>query len=464
MPAAQPTSRIGATRALARHVARGSAAGLHPAVARQATRCLVDWLGVAIAGSRHPSVRILLRYVASGGGAPQASAVGRAVRTSVALAAMVNAQAAHVLDFDDTYASDETTLHGSAPILSAAIAVGEWRHRSGHDVLVAFARGYEVGIRVARALGPAHYAAGWHVTGTAGRLGAAAAAGRLLGLSEERLAVALSLAATQAAGMKAVYGTMAKAFHAAKAAHDGVLSAVLADAGFTCTDDAIEAPRGLLDLYTPRAVPQRLRPAGGRHPLLDDGFKPYPCGSLIHAAIDAALDATVGHDLAPAAVERVEALVNPHTASVTGIALPRTGLEAKFSTQHCIAVVLARRRAPGLADFTDAAARDVTIAALRRRVRLVVQSRYAKDRASIQIHLRDGRVLQAITEHARGTSQRPLEDGELDAKFTALAEPVLGHRAARLLSLARSFDELADVRELLRLTRPTARALPKAAR
>lgn len=430
---------------------------LRPAVAHQATRCLIDWLGVAIAGSRHPSVRILRRYAASGGGAPQATAVGRQARTNVALAAMLNAQAAHVLDFDDTYSTNETTLHGTAPILSAAMAVGEWRHRSGHDVLVAFARGYEVGIRVARALGPAHYAAGWHVTGTAGHLGAAAAAGKLMGLSGERLAFALSLAATQAAGMKAVYGTMGKAFHAAKAAHDGVLSAILVDAGFTCADDAIEAERGLLALYTRRANPQRLLSPGGRHPLLDDGFKPYPCGSLTHAAIDTALDATAGHDLSPASVERVEVRVNEHTASVTGIEAPRTGLEAKFSAQHCIAVVLARRRAPALADFTDAAARDATIAALRRRVRLVVGPRYAKDRADIKIHLRDGRVLQAIAAHARGTSQRPLEDAALDVKFIALAEPVIGDRAVRLLSLARSFEKRADVGGLLRLTRPSAR-------
>ena len=448
-------AEVGPTRALARFVVQGSAAALPPAVVHQAKRCLVDWLGVALGGQPHPSVDILLEYARLVGGARQATALGRGFRTSAPLAALINGQASHVLDFDDTYASFETTLHGTPPVYSAALAVGEWQRASGLDVLNAFVLGFEVAARVALALGPAHYDAGWHVTGTAGRFGAAAAAGKLLGLSETALARAFGLVATQAGGMKAVYGTMAKAHHAARAAHDGVAAALLARAGFTAAEDVLEARYGFLELYTARAVPERLAGApGARYSVLDDGFKPYPCGSLIHAAIDAALDATAAVPVAPEQVERVEATVNPYTATVTAKPDPTTGLEAKFSAQHCLAVALVRRRGATLEDFTDEAARDPALRALRQRVRLVGVPEYAKDRASVAIHLRDGRTLRADVAHARGTAERPLDDAGLDAKFLGLATPLLGPAARRVLARAWTFDQSPDAGALPRATRP----------
>ena len=313
----------------------------------------------------------------------------------------------------------------------------------------------EVAARVALALGPAHYDAGWHVTGTAGRFGAAAAAGKLLGLCETALARAFGLVATQAGGMKAVYGTMAKAHHAARAAHDGVAAALLARAGFTAAEDVLEARHGFLALYTASAVPERLAPAAGGYAVLDDGFKPYPCGSLIHAAIDAALEATAAGPVAPEQIERVEATVNPYTATVTAKADPATGLEAKFSAQHCLAVALVRRRGATLEDFADEAARDPALRAVRQRVQLVGRPDYAKDRATVVIHLRDGRTLRADVAHARGTAERPLDDAGLDAKLLGLATPTLGPtRTRRLLARAWAFDQAPDTGALARATRP----------
>jgi 2-methylcitrate dehydratase PrpD len=204
----------------------------------------------------------------------------------------------------------------------------------------------------------------------------------------------------------------------------------------------------------PRAQPERLDLAPPLHyAVLDDGFKPYPCGSLIHATIDAALQALAGATVDPAAVERVEAWVNPYTASVTGKANPTTGLEAKFSTQHCVAVALAHRRGVSDADFADEAVLDPTLRALRARVRLVSMPDYPKDRARIAIHLREGSTLEAAVAHARGTAEQPLDDAGLNDKFLALAEPVLGRRAPRLLARAWAFAESADAGDLLRATR-----------
>ena len=421
----------------------------------QAKRCLVDWLGVTLGGQRHASLGILLEHARLLGGTRQATVVGRGMRTNVTLAALLNGHAAHVLDFDDTYASSETTLHGTPPVYSAALAVGEWQRASGADVLAAFVLGFEVAARVALALGPEHYDAGWHVTGTAGRFGAAAAAGKLLGLDETQLARAFGQVATQAGGMKAVYGTMGKPFHAARAAHDGVAAALLARAGFTSAEDVLEAQYGFLALYTRCAQPERLLDGlDSRYAVLDDGFKPYPCGSLIHATIDATLDALADRALDAGEVERVEAWVNPYTAAVTGKPDPATGLEAKFSAQHCVAVALVHRRGVRLEDFTDEAARDPVVRAARANVRLLPVDDLPKDAACVAVYLRDGRALRAEVSHARGTVARPLDDAGLDEKFLGLAAPVLGARAARVLASAWAFDRSADAGALLRATRP----------
>jgi 2-methylcitrate dehydratase PrpD len=450
-----PPVALGPTRALARFVAAGQVGDLPPEVVHQAKRCLVDWLGVTLGGQRHASLDILLEHARLLGGNRQATVVGRGVRTNVALAALLNGHAAHVLDFDDTYASAETTLHGTPPVYSAALAVGEWQRASGADVLAAFVLGFEVAARVALALGPAHYDAGWHVTGTAGRFGAAAAAGKLLGLDETRLARAFGQVATQAGGMKAVYGTMGKPFHAARAAHDGVAAALLARGGFTSAEDAIEAQYGLLALYTREAQPERLLAGLGSHyAVMEDGFKPYPCGSLIHATIDATLEALAGSAVDADGVERAEAWVNPYTAAVTGKPDPATGLEAKFSAQHCVAVALVHRRGVRLEDFTDAAARDPALRAARATVRLVPVEDQPKDAARVALYLRDGRVLRAEVPHARGTAARPLDDAGLAEKFRGLAEPALGARAGRVLARAWAFDRAADAGTLIRATRP----------
>jgi 2-methylcitrate dehydratase PrpD len=456
-PQAEPAAALGPTRALARFVVQTRPADLPPAVVHQATRCLVDWLGVALGGQQERAVDILLAYAYEVGGRAQASVVGRGFRTSAPLAALLNGQASHVLDFDDTFASTETTLHGTPPVYSAALAAGEWQRASGAEVLAAFVLGFEVAARVALALGPEHYDAGWHVTGTAGRFGAAAAAGKLLGLSEQELARAFGVVGTQAGGMKAVYGTMGKAYHAARAAHDGVAAALVVRGGFTAAEDILETRYGLLELYTRRAYPERLGPLPpARYAVLDDGFKPYPCGSLIHATIDAALDALGDARVEPAAVERIDAWVNPYTATVTAKPDPTTGLEAKFSAQHCVAVAIAHGRGVSFADFTDAAATDPALRALRARVQLHNVPDCPKDAARVAVHLRDGRTLEATVPHARGTVERPLDDAGLSAKFLALAEPVLrARRARRLLAHAWAFAATPDAGTLLRATRPT---------
>jgi len=450
-----PVGSIGPTFALAEFVANGRPSALPPAVLHQACRCLVDVTGVALGGQSHRSLDILLDYAATVGGRRQATVLGRGVRVNVPAAALLNAQAAHIEDFDDTLMSSETSLHGTAPVYSAALAMGEWLGKPGLEVLNAFVLGFEVAARVALALGPAHYAAGWHVTGTSGRFGAAAAAGKLLGLDAGQQATALGIVGTQASGLKAAYGTMSKAHHAARAAHDGVVAAMLAQRGFTGSQQVLEATYGLLELYTTDPHPERLAgPPDGHYLVLEDGFKPYPCGSLIHATIDATLDIAERDRPDPARIREVVAHVNPHVVTTTGRQRPASGLEAKFSAHHCVAVTLLQRRGVVGDDFIDPVALDPAVVALRERVRLDPDPAYGKEHATVTVVMDDGTEYRSDVPAARGTTGRPLEDAAVSQKFLGLAEPVLGpRRAASVLDSLWHFDALGDVRPAIRRIR-----------
>ena len=212
---------------------------LPPAVVEVARHCALDWFGCALAGSREPLALLLHDELDDGA----ATVVGLDRTARPRTAALVNGAAGHALDFDDTH----TLLsgHPTAPVLPAALGLAEKLDAGGEDLLTAFVVGVEVECRVGALLAPGHYRAGWHATGTVGTLGAAAACARLLGLDGERTAHALALAATQAAGLKASFGTMAKPLHAGKAASDGLLSARLAGRGFTGNPGVLEAPQGL---------------------------------------------------------------------------------------------------------------------------------------------------------------------------------------------------------------------------
>jgi 2-methylcitrate dehydratase PrpD len=303
------------------------------------------------------------------------------------------------------------------------------------------------------AAGDAHYEIGWHVTGTVGHVGAAAAAGRMLGLSPATLNHALGSAGTQAAGLKAVYGTDGKPLHAGKAAMDGMLSAAMAAEGITSSTEIMEGSRGFLAVMSPKPDPDKLiEGLRERWHLLSNGYKAYPSGSLTHPAIDAVLSLRGQYGFGAAEVKRVRATVNTKAATVTGKVDPRTGLDAKFSLVHGVAVALVAPR-PRLDHFTDDAAVDREIAAVRELIDVVSDGTVGKRTAEVAIDLIDGRTVTVRIEANRGTPDNPLTDDELAAKFTDNAAPSLGaEAAARLLEACWSVDSAADFADVVWMT------------
>jgi 2-methylcitrate dehydratase PrpD len=427
-------------------------------VVHQAVRCVVDWLGCTIAGSATTEgerVRAGIAALDAGDGSRTAAIVGNRQRAGAGYAALANGIAAHVLDFDDTFNPDRTTIHGSAPLWPAIVAAGELIPVSGAAAVEAFVAGFEVQTRVAVAAGPGHYDAGWHVTGTVGHIGAAAATARLLGLSAEQTLAAIGTGATQAAGMKVVYGSMGKSLHPGKAAMDGLLSGFLARDSFTSSAESIEGHRGFLHLFSPDPVPSRaLEGLGDTWYLPRDGFKPYACGSLTHPPAQALLELRAEHGLHADDVESVDAYVHDYVKTTTGLTAPRTGLEGKFSIYHVLAVALADGAAL-LDQFTDERVADPAVAALRERVHVHTDAEQRKDSARVVLTLRDGRTLDRHVAHNLGTPDNPMTDEQLEDKLIGLAAPVLGRGPAeQIAETCWRLLELPDIRVLPELTVP----------
>jgi 2-methylcitrate dehydratase PrpD len=421
---------MGTTVELAKFIAGLNASEIPPDVLHQAKRCLVDWLGVTLAGSADPSAAVLCAVADDLNSGSQATILGSGRGASLLIAALINGYASHILDYDDTYNPERTTVHGSAPVWPVVIGLSERRAVNGRQALAAFVAGFETEVKVALAAGPAHYEAGWHVTGTVGHFGAAAAAAQLLRLGPDAVANALGAAGTQAAGLKAVYGSLGKALHPGKAAMDGLLAALLADKGFTATDSILEDKRGFLKVLSPAPDPELVtKDLGRKWTLLDDGFKPYACGSLTHPTIEGVIELRREHGLNPSHIKSIEATVNDYVSWVTAKEEPTTGLQGKFSIYHCAAVA-ALDGSASVRQFENDRVNDPDVIEMRRRVGITVDDSLPKDAAVVTITLSDGRSLNREVMHNKGTPAKPMTDAEIEEKFLDLAVPLLGSPAA----------------------------------
>lgn len=411
-----------ATRTLARYVVNSRWEDIPQRVRHEASRALLNWLGCAIGACRHATVERALAAVQPFCGPPQAALLGRRERADILHAALLNGISSHVLDFDDTHAR---AIHPSAPVLPALLALAEWRKLGGAELAHAFVLGVEVEERVGLSVFPEHYEAGWHITGTAGVFGAAAAAGRLLGLDEQKMTWSLGIAATQAAGLQEMFGTDCKSLHPGRGAHGGLTAALLAAQGFTSSERAIEAPRGFARVtstkFDPEVITSRL---GERFELLSNMYKPYACGLVVHAAIEGCIEICREHGLAPDAIDAVELTVSPLVLKLTGNPSPRSGLEGKFSVYHAVSAAIVHGAA-GEAQFSDACVRDPRVVALRKRVSTREESSIGRTEARVTIRARDGRAFSRHIEHALGTLARPMSDADLERKFKGLAQDVL---------------------------------------
>jgi 2-methylcitrate dehydratase PrpD len=437
------------TRTLASFVVASRPDRIPGAAQHEASRSMLNWLGCAIGGTRHEAAVIARAQADEFSGRREAVVLGTSQRVDILNAAWVNALTSHVFDFDDTHL--RTVIHPSPPIAPVVLALSEHMPVSGKQLVEAFVLGVEVACRIGNAVCPAHYNVGWHSTSTAGVFGAAAAAGKLIGLGEAQMCRALGLAGTQASGLRENLSTMGKFLHPGHAARDGLMSAFLARDGFTASEHILEAPRGFGHvLSAERNFDEITSELGTRFEILVNSYKPYPCGVVLHPAIEGCIELAREHDLAPSDIAAVSLRVNFLVLEVTGKRNPQTGVDGKFSIHHCVAVALVDRHA-GEMQFTDAKVRDPAIVTLGRKVYAEVDPAVGPDEVRIEITLTNGRRIAKHVAHALGSLARPLTDRQLEDKFRELVEGILPDaQSERLVDLCWRLPELPDASDIAR--------------
>jgi 2-methylcitrate dehydratase PrpD len=420
-PAAESAKDV--TRTLARFIVSAKAEDLPAPVRKEAARTLLNWVGCTLGGSRHETVGIAISALSPFSGPAQASVLGRKERLDILHAALINGISSHVLDYDDTHSRN--IIHPAGPVISAILALSEHRPATGTEFVNALVLGVDVECRIGNSVYPKHYDAGWHITGTAGVFGAAAASGKLLGLSEQQMMWALGLAATQPVGLQEMFGSMTKSFHPGRAAQNGLTSAILASKNFTSSEQSLEAKYGWANVVSAEHNYDDItKTLGKAYEISKNTYKPFACGVVMHATIDGCIQLRGENKLSAAAIDRVELNVHPLVMQLTSKKSPQTGLEGKFSIYHAASVALVEG-AGGIDQFSDRAVRDRVIAALRDRVTTVVDPMLHEDQVRITLVTKDGHRLEKFIEHAVGSLDHPMTDKDLEGKFTGLSRGVL---------------------------------------
>jgi 2-methylcitrate dehydratase PrpD len=444
---AQDAAALDVTRKLAHWIVTSRPDETTPAIRKEAARTLLNWVACAVGGSRHEAVGMTLSALASFSGPAQASVLGRKERLDVMHAALVNGMSSHVFDFDDTHL--RTIIHPAGPVASAILALAEYKPVSGRDFLYALTVGIETECRIGNSVYPAHYDAGWHITGTTGVFGAAAATGRLLGLNEQQMLWAMGLAAVQPVGLREMFGTMTKSFHPGRAAQNGLTAAFLASKNFTSSEHALEAKFGWTNtLSSKRNYAEITDNLGKTWEAALNTYKPFPCGIPMHPSIDACIQLRNQHNLKPDQIERIELRLHPLALELNGIKTPQTGADTKYSVYHGAAVAIIYGMA-GEKQFSDQAARDSATIALRDRVTAIVDSSIKEEQARAVVILKDGRRLEKFIENAIGSVKNPMTDAMLEAKFLNLADGILPPaKAKRLMDLCWKVETLANAADI----------------
>lgn len=444
------------TAILARFVADARWSDVPNRVRHEAKRALLNYYAVALGGCRDEAVARIAAVLAHPGG-EQATVVGRGEQADPYDAAFLNAASANVFDFDDTHAP--TIIHPTAPVAPPLFAHAEIASLSGSDLLLAFALGVEVECRLGVAVSPGHYRRGWHITSTCGVFGAAAAMAKALGLDTQQTAWALGNASASSSGLVETLGSMAKSLGVGGAARSGWLAAVFARHGVSGPPRPLEGPRGFLRVMGDNASDDALVSGlGSQWALLENTYKPYPCGVVLNPVIEAcfALRETTGFALD--AVDAIRLTGHPLLAERADRPHVATGREAQVSAQHAIAVVLMKGLA-GIDEFSDDCVRDPAVRAWYPRVAVEKDATCAVESARVELRLRSGATLAHTVDRARGSLARPLTDGDLERKLTALAVRA-GTQVdtARLIDAVWALDAAEDAASVVRIAagRPPA--------
>jgi 2-methylcitrate dehydratase PrpD len=436
---------------------------------RIAKHCIIDGLGVMLAGATQTAGKIVRALADDAHARPEATIFGESpLKSSVSYAALANGTSGHALDWDDTQLTTSADrifgllTHPTIPPLAATLALGEHLGISGQTMLEAFLTGFEVECKIAEAIAPAHYKMGFHSSGTIGTFGAAVAAAKLLQLDRDQLAHMLAIAASSASGIRVNFGSMTKPLHVGRAAQNGVVAAQLAARGFTGGADALDPPWGFFASFShgegfePYRIIGKL---GNPHTIIWPGvsIKPYPCGVLGHPTMDAMRRLVIDNDVKPEDIVAIRVRAGTNILNPLRYDIASNELEAKFCPAFMVSAIALRRKA-GVHEFNDAFVRSEPVQAMMKKVQRVLDKDieaqgWEKIRSTVEVDLTDGRTLvQPADERYRGGPDLPFTREELLEKFsdcaTMLLEP---QRVTELFVKLERLEDIAHIREIVEL-------------
>lgn len=464
---AQPTgSDIKLTKYVAEFVVNTGAGDLPDDVIALGKKSILDGIGLALSGAVARSGELVRKHLdLLNLGTGSATVIGANRKVSPRFAAFANGVGIHADDYDDTQLAVATDrvygllTHPTAPALPAALAMGEAVGATGREVMLAYHLGVEIECKIAEAIDPRHYQTGFHATATCGTFAAAAASAKLMKLDIETTQRALSLAGSQSAGLRENFGTMTKPFHAGRSSESGVAAAQFAESGWTAAGTILEAPRGFFRAagggYDSKAIYRKL---GAPWTFVEPGIsiKPHPSGSLTHPGMTEMLRLIKANNIKAQDVKRVRVGTNSNMPNALIHHRPTDELQAKFSMEFCMAILLLKGHA-GLAEFTDEVVNRPDVKAMIEKIDFVVddvaeKAGYHKMTTIIDIELNDGKKISGRADFGKGSPANPMSYEEVAFKFRENADyaGVSKTVADEVVNLVRDLETVKSIDELTR--------------
>jgi 2-methylcitrate dehydratase PrpD len=461
-------SELKTTAAAAEFVENITADAIPSEAMRIGTRCLLDGLGLFVAGSEEHTVKLLVEDAKELGGRPDALLLSASeTKVPAPMAARVLGTAGHAHDWDDSQVSVDPAhvygllTHPTIPPLSAALVMAQKLDGSdGRIFMTAFLAGFEVECKISEWMLPQHYVKGMHSSGTVGTFGAYAAAAKLLQLTGARLRSGFGIAASFAAGIRCNFGTMTKPLHVGRAAENGVTAALLAARGFTADPDALDGPWGFYMVHGGGVSAEKTSQGFGKvWTIVEPGvsIKPYPCGVLTHPTIDLMLKLVIEHRIEPDQIESVKVHAGSNILNPIRYPVAANHLQAKFSLPAALAMIALTRQA-GKREFSDEFVASAPMQAMQKRIATELDPQiekmgFDKMRSRITIRLKNGRAVEGwADERYRGGPENPLSDADLEAKVRSCCEGVLdSDQQARLIDAAWKICARPNAGDLMRI-------------
>tara|TARA_Y100000814_G_scaffold130551_1_gene94462 strand:+ start:1513 stop:2850 length:1338 start_codon:yes stop_codon:yes gene_type:complete len=437
------------TNQIAKFVLESDFESLNSDVVHAGKKAFINFLAVSIYSSTDPTLKILLELFNENTNKELATIVGTNLKSNLDNATLANGYLGHLEDFDDTHFP--TIIHPSSPTFPSALALAENKRKSGKEFLLASILGIEICCRVGVTMHPSHYDQGWHITGTTGVFGSAIASAILLDLTELKLENCLGIAGTQAAGVREVFGTMSKPFHAGRSSQSGLLAANLASKGFTSATNIFEGRRGFFDVLAPEYDLDILTDKlGSKWEIFQNGLKPYACGVVNHPLIDAMIKFKNENQFNINNIKGIKAYVHHLVPELVGHKQhPTIGLEGKFSFHHSMAVGLLHGRATPL-EYTDTIVKDTDVEKLRNIIQCEIREDFNEEQAIVEITYKDNTVTVVEIESCSGSPENPLTDKQLIDKFNILVQGTLGEKKTEeLLGVLWNLEQVDDMSSIL---------------